>query len=209
MLTLGFAAIMAVAPAPVASESVEAPVARPRGFVMSGTLGVTFLPIWPVPSGELSLFLGGAMPIKTYRPSHWLALGYRGTLGVGHADILTGGLVAVRHHLAIQGTSGRRGRLYYGASAGFVQFPGVFTDNNASRHSTFALEGEGRIGGLFGSADLRFLFGLQIRLTGGVGEVQSDTVIPTLGLFFGVNFGPRMRAGGPRVAMRRGSRVRA
>lgn len=173
-------------PAPAAAPIAEA---QPRGFVVSGTVGVNFLPVYPVPSGEFSLFLGGALPIKTFRPSHWLALGYRGTVGGGYADILNGNLVALRHHLALQGVAGKRGRFFFGASVGLAHFPALASD----QHRVLALEGEGRLGGLFGAGALKFLFGAQIRLTGPVGQFQSDTLIPTIGLFFGVNFGPRVR----------------
>ncbi len=179
------------APAPAAAP---APEARPRGLVVSATLGVNFVPVFPVPSGELSLFLGGALPIKTFRPSHWLALGYRGTVGVGYADVFTGGLVGLHHHLALQGVAGKRARFYYGLSAGVAQFPGITDDTGLGKHSAFALEGEGRLGGLFGARDLKFLFGAQIRATRTVGSYSGSTPIPTVGLFFGVNFGPRMRA---------------
>lgn len=172
----------APAPAPIAEP-------QPRGFVMSATLGVNFLPVYPVPSGEFSLFLGGTLPIKTFRPSHWLALGYRGALAGGFADLLNGDLIALRHHLALQGAAGKRTRLFYGVSVGVAHFPALAHD----RHPVFALEGEGRLGGLFGAGDLKFLFGAQLRLTGPVGQFQEGILLPTIGLFFGVNFGPRMR----------------
>lgn len=172
----------APAPAPIAEP-------QPRGFVMSATLGVNFLPVYPLPSGEFSLFLGGTLPLKTFRPSHWLALGYRGTLAGGYADILNGNLIALRHHLALQGVAGKRARFFYGASVGVAHFPALARD----QRPVFALEGEGRLGGLFGAADLKFLFGAQIRLTGPVGQFQEGILLPTIGLFFGVNFGPRMR----------------
>lgn len=181
-----------VDPVETAAAPGPAPVAepeRPRGFVASGTIGVNFLPVYPVPSGEFSLFLGGALPIKTFRPSHWLALGYRGTVSGGFADVLYGNLVGLRHHLALQGVGGKRGRFYFGASAGIAHFPALARDERG----TLALEGEGRLGGLFGAGDLKFLFGAQIRLTGAVGQFQEGTLLPTIGLFFGVNFGPRMR----------------
>ena len=40
---------------------------------------------------------------------------------------------------------------------------------------------------------IKFLFGAQLRLTGPVGQFQEGILLPTIGLFFGVNFGPRMR----------------
>lgn len=172
----------APAPAPIAEP-------QPRGFVMSATLGVNFLPVFPVPSGEFSLFLGGTLPIKPFRPSHWLALGYRGTLAGGGADVLNGDLIALRHHLALQGVAGKRARFFCSASVGLAHFTALARD----QRPVFLLEGEGRLGGLFGASDLKFLFGAQLRLTGPVAQFQEGILLPTIGLFFGVNFGPRMR----------------
>lgn len=174
-----------------------APPGLPRGFVLSARVGLHFLPVY-FPSGELSLFLGGALPVIARRPGHWVALGYRGTVGLGGADIFTTDtrpfFFAHRHHLAVQGVAGRRGRLAYGASCGIVGFTREsYTHNVAYGTPVWAVEGEGLIGYMFGAkpATAQGVFGAQLRLTGAVWP-KTTVPIPTIGVVIGVVFGHRL-----------------
>lgn len=194
--------VAAPSPAPAQSMTVTDPVpARPEGFVMSATLGVNYLPVFPIPSGELSMFLGGVAPTLTRKPGRWLALGYRGTLSLGLADVfLTDNfLFGHRHHFALQGAAGRRGHFYYGASAGVAIFTGMppASPGAQRRSSDFALEGEGRIGGIFGDGPTQLIVGLNLRVSGPVGQREQGgygpLAFPTLGAFIGFNFGHGLR----------------
>ncbi len=182
----------------------------PRGFVVGATLGLNSGVLYGLPSGELALFLGARPKRHSVRPGHWLAIGYKGAVGYGFADILTvddgwpyttATLFMHRHHVAVQGVAGRRGRLFFGASAGLVValFRGSTSDENGFRvGSGFGVEGEGRLGRQFGGGDskLRGVFGGQLRLTKMFG---SGAPLPTLGFFIGVvatsaTTGPRRRS---------------
>lgn len=212
MLTQGLTLALALVQSPATSSVVEGPSlapaqsaavtdaapVRPRGFVMSTTLGVNYLPIFPIPSGELSLFFGGVLPLASRRPGHWTALGYRGTFSLGMADIFVGnGLLVHRHHLAVQGAAGRRGRFYYGASAGLALFIGMPSESTAARRLPFdlGLEGEGRIGGIFGDGRTQLIVGMQLRVSGRINRdpgYNPPRAFPTLGFFIGFNFGPHL-----------------
>lgn len=184
-----------LAPRPVrAPEPAEGPV-LPHGFVLGLNLGLQFCPVFPYPSGELSLFLGGALPVTPRRPGHWVALGYRGTLGVGGADALTTAgrffLFAHRHHLAVQGLAGRRGKLAYGASFGVAAFAREsWTHAGMGKELPLAVEGEGRIGYAMGpsSGIVRGVVGVQLRLSGLVFP-EGTVPFPSIGLFLGLAFG--------------------
>jgi len=177
-----------------ALEFADGPV-LPRGFVLAFNLGLQFCPVFPYPSGELSLFLGGVLPVIPRRPGHWVALGYRGTLGLGGADALTTAgrffRFAHRHHLAVQGVAGRQGHLAYGASFGVAAFAGEsWTHAGMGKALPLAVEGEGRIGYALGprSGIARGVVGVQLRLSG---LVFPDATIPfpSIGLFLGIVFG--------------------
>ncbi len=172
----------------------------PRGFVVAATLGLNLGVLYGLPSGELSLFLGARPRRHSVRPGHWLAIGYKGAVGYGFADILTvddgwpyttATPFMHRHHVAIQGVAGRRGRLFYGTSTGLVVswFRGSTSDEYGFRVGPgFGVEGEGRLGRLFGSGDskLRGIVGGQLRLTKMFG---SGAPLPTLGFFIGLVHG--------------------
>jgi hypothetical protein len=184
-----------LAPRPVrAPEPADGPV-LPHGFVLGLNLGLHFCPVFPYPSGELSLFFGGALPVTPRRPGHWVALGYRGTLGVGGADALTTAgrffLFAHRHHLAVQGLAGRRGKLAYGASFGVAAFAREsWTHAGMGKELPLAVEGEGRIGYAMGpsSGIVRGVVGVQLRLSGLVFP-EGTVPFPSIGLFLGLAFG--------------------
>ena len=154
------------------SQPEEPPRSR---FVVSTSLGVNFSPITlsPLASGELSVFLGGVLPITPDRPGHWVALGYQGTVSVGGADFITTlGILyrfGHRHHLALQGVAGLKGRLAYGASLGLA----AFTFGQSQAHGgtpprgVLAVDIEGRLGYVFGAADpaiAQGMVGVQLRL---------------------------------------------
>ncbi len=182
---------------------------RSRGFVVSTSLGLNFFPITlsPAPSGELSVFLGGALPIIPWRPGHWVALGYQGTVSVGAADIATTDgtlfLFGHRHHLAVQGVAGLKSRLAYGASIGLAAF--TFGQphhrGDPAPRGVLAFDIEGRLGYVFGAADpaiAQGMVGVQLRLAS---RIISPPIYPTIGLFLGCTFGrglpippPRRRA---------------
>jgi hypothetical protein len=193
--------VAAPSPAPAQSMAATDPVpTRPEGFVMSATLGVQYLPIFPIPSGELSVFLGGVAPTLTRKPGRWLALGYRGTLSLGMADIFLTErfLFGHRHHFALQGAAGRRGHFYYGASAGVAIFTGMPPSSPGAQRqrSDYALEGEGRIGGIFGDGATQLIVGMNLRVSGHVAgdpDGHGPGAFPTLGAFIGFNFGHGLR----------------
>lgn len=171
----------------------EAPVAQ--GFVLAANIGLVAFPALLPPSGEFSLLLAGALPVRLRRPGHWVALGYRGTVGGGYADIQTtlGFLrpMAHRHHFAVQGVAGRRSRLAYGASVGLAGFVGG--PNGAG--GELAFEGEGRLGYVYGSnpAVAQCVLGVQMRLSAPIWRIAS-VPLPTFGLVIGVLFGRRLPA---------------
>lgn len=182
----------------------DAPV--PAGFVFSPTIALVVNPLAPIPSGELSLFFGGALPVRSRRPGHWFALGYRGTVGGGFADYLTTGdrlyLIAHRHHLAFQGVAGEHGRLVYAADLGLSAHHGALHDEGepVPPPRALAIEVEARIGRVLGyrnPAHLQGVVGLQIRLAGAVWPFTAAP-LPTLGLFFGLQFGRRVPIPPPR-----------
>jgi hypothetical protein len=161
--------------------------------VGTGGFGINFLTFYPIPSGEFSLFLGGALPVAPRRPGHWIALGYRGTASVGMAevspDLESWDLFAHRHQLAVQGVAGRRSRLAYGASLGIAGFAANSTNHEYNRRGKVALEAEGRIGYIFGKpAPMGALatFGVQLRLSS---RLPEPPAYPTIGLFFSFAFG--------------------
>lgn len=181
---------------------LAAPAPEPaRGFVLAASLAVTHAIVVPIPSGELSLLLGGVLPRPQRRPGRWLALGYRGAFSGGFADLATTGdlyLFAHRHHLALTGVAGPHARLAWSASLGAAAFfAGAPGEGGDPPRGVFALEGEGRVGRVFGDFDPRRaqpLGGLQVRLSG----VPGHAPWVTLGLFLGVQFGPHLPAPPPR-----------
>lgn len=186
------------------SQPEEPPRSR---FVLSTSLGVNLSPLLPLPSGELSVFLGGVLPVNPYRPGHWVALGYQGTVSVGKADIITTlerlYLFGHRHHLAVQGVAGLKGRLAYGASIGLAGFAlGVpHHRGDPAPRGVLAVDIEGRLGYVFGASDpaiAQGMVGVQLRLAS---QITSPPIYPTIGLFLGCTFGrglpippPRRRA---------------
>lgn len=186
-------------PAVASAASPDGALARPRGFVASAALGVNFLPVYPIPSGELSLFLGGALPITPRRPGNWVALGYRGSLSLGAADLFlsTRFMFTHRHHVAVQGAAGRRGRLFYGASFGLAVLTGLPSRaRDPGGRSDFGLDGDVRLGAIVGRRAAQFIVGVQVRVSGPLPrEDLWIPVLPNVGAFFGFNFGPDLRPG--------------
>lgn len=162
----------------------ERAAAAPSRFVLANTYGLDF-GVQPVPSGEVSLFLGGSLPVHLWHPAHWVALGYQGTISVGHADTpglfrQSGGLVAHRHHLAVLGMAGPKGRLVYGAGVGVVL--------STRTTDVPGIEAEGRLGYAFGrpSRGVEGVVGGQVRISGGL----SGSPWPQAGAFIGLMHGP-------------------
>lgn len=170
------------------SETPEAPVS-PIRFVLANTYGLNF-GLAPIPSGEATLFLGGSLPVRMWRPTQWLALGYHGAFAGGSADApgfaTTASLFAHRHHLAILGAGGPKGRLAYGLGLGVV-----FT---APQRIAPGLEVEGRLGYLFGRPEHKNqgIVGAQLRVSGSL----EHGPWPQVGLFVGLVHAPFARKTG-------------
>lgn len=75
-----------------------------------GGLGGVSFGLYPLPSGDASLFVGATLPVRA-------AIGYRGGLSVGEAEFAPG-LVTHRHHLAVIGFVGPRQRALLGGGFG-------------------------------------------------------------------------------------------
>lgn len=182
--TLVLALIQAPAsPGPGEPPPAPAVAPAPARFVVAGGLGLNF-GFSPIPSAEASLFLGASLPVRLWHPAHWLALGYRGTISVGRADTPTirppnDALVVHRHHAALHGVAGLRGRLAYGAGFG-VMIP-------VGAHG-LGLEGEGRLGYVIAApgARLQATVGVQARISGTIGHA----VWPQFGMFAGFTRAP-------------------
>lgn len=197
----GAASPAAASPATPAESPPTAASERTPKLVVGGSMALN-LGLSPTPSFEPSLFLGGALPgIRT--PGGWLALGYQGSIGLGRADWIplraTNGLYSEdyfkgifvhRHHLAVQGTTGREGRTAFAAGFGLVHagIRGV------------GLEGDARLGYVFTRAGSRLegSVGGQVRVTGVFGELPQ----PQLGLFVAITRAPfapvALQPGAPR-----------
>ena len=198
-LVASLSSVVALASATATASPPEAPPvndeAVARGFVLAANLGLVAFPALLPPSGEFSLLLAGALPVRLRRPGHWVALGYRGTVGGGYADVPAslGFLrpMAHRHHVAVQGVAGRRSRLAYGASLGFAGFAGG--PNIAG--GELAFEGEGRLGYVYGSNPgvAQGVLGVQVRRSAPIWRIAS-VPLPTFGLVIGVQFGRRLPA---------------
>jgi hypothetical protein len=153
--------------------------------VFQNTYALNVSPIFPVPSGEASFFLGSDLkPRKSVsRRFDWrTALGYQLTLSVGYADFLEAdghfvndGLLVHRHHVTVVGHGGRRGRFYYSLGGGAWM-----------RRTTVAgVEGEVKLGGRFAVREDRRISGVvggQLRLGGLFDESYP---LPQLGVFVG------------------------
>jgi hypothetical protein len=176
-------------PAPISATKPMNPDMPPH-FVGSAGCGINFLTIYPIPSFELSLFLGGSLPEMARRPGHWIAVGYRGTLSLGMADTSpdreTVNLLTHRHQFAVQGMAGRRGRLAYGASLGVAVFALSDAAHANNRAGPIAIEAEGRIGYVFGRSPRRATIGGQVRFSS---RIPEPPIYPTFGLFFSFVFG--------------------
>lgn len=189
---------------PVHGFAVPREPVMPAGFVGSGGIGVNFLSTYPIPSMEISLFLGGALPVAPRRPGHWVALGYRGTASFGLADVSPDresfNLFTHRHQLAVQGVAGPRSRLAYGASLGVAVFALGSGGHSGHRQGVIAAELEGRIGYVVGKPApnrSQGMFGFQLRLS-----ARNPTLLsfPIVGLFFGFTFGRGLPVPPPRRA---------
>jgi len=148
--------------------------ARPH-FVFINTYGMT-LGISYAPSWDTSLFFGAALR-RGETPRRW-ALGYQLTGSLGLADRYYDSIKTVRHHLAAYSYSSS-GRLLASASLGVAFFQG---------YQPAILEGEGRIGYMFGRRRLeRRLVGIvggMLRL-GWTFLTVEEVPMPQFGVFLG------------------------
>lgn len=187
-------------PAVVAAEGAERrappPIVdpAPRRLVVAGDAGLNALVVFPVPTMDLSLFLGASMPsVQRRRPAHWLAVGGRLT-GSAFTVLLDDNLQwfrgGARVHLAVTGAAGRRGRFLHGGEIGPVFGFAPATVAHPRPHSPYGLDLEARIGVLFAQrARVAGAFGGTLRCTVPLGD-RGTPPIPTLGLFLGVVLSP-------------------
>ncbi|HEY0135696.1 MAG TPA: hypothetical protein VGB85_16545, partial [Nannocystis sp.] len=126
------------------------PEATHRQLVFAGSLALGLGVLYPIPSGELGLFLGSELRPRRPRAGvpRRAALGYHGTVSAGYADLhyaasprdrsLTG-ILFHRHGLMALGLGGRRGRLFHGIGGAVV-----FGDT-----AIIGVEVEGKLGWVF------------------------------------------------------------
>lgn len=173
-----------VAPSPpVAAASPASTDDTHRRLVLAQTTALELGVRYPVPSGALALFLGTDLRprLDRRRRVRRAAIGYQLTLAVGRADLVFAesprnhsltGLVTHRHALALLGRAGPRGRLFH-ALAVAVVFGGT---------APLGLDGELRLGHIFGAGRVQGLVGGQLRL----GAPFAGPLLPQFGLFLGV-----------------------
>lgn len=176
------------------SEAIEQ--LKYRRLVFSNFYGINF-GISPVPSGELSVFLGTNLrPRRSSVGKDWnTALGYQVTLSLGLADDPTVGSSAAtrdddclefdfcfnptpiffhRHALMAQGYGGKKGRLYYALGGGAVLW----------NTQLVGIEGEGKLGYIFSAREgsrVKGIVGGQMRLSGAF----DGAPLPQFGGFIG------------------------
>lgn len=156
-----------------------------RRLVFSNLYGMHWSVASPVPSGEISLFLGSSLrPRTSRRGGVWrTALGYEIGLAAGGADRATAflswgghyGTVYHRHHLSALGYGGPHGRLFYQIGGGL----------NIWRTTPIALEVNTRLGVVLGakrSGPVRGVVGGQARLV----MILDGVPLPHFGIFAGL-----------------------
>ena len=172
-------------PPPTDEGPRSRPVKLPPHFVFANHYGLTF-GLDSVPSGELSLFFGRALPALAPARAHqrW-ALGYQVTLSGGGADRYLLAYVTLRHHLMAVSYGTLRPRLYAAIGGGLA----VFSYSSAPRDWRASVaEVEGRVGYIFGRhRDERRVVGVvggTARLGWNAASLEKAPV-PQLGAFIG------------------------
>ncbi|HEY0132856.1 MAG TPA: hypothetical protein VGB85_02215 [Nannocystis sp.] len=177
-------------PSPVAAEQTDALKYRRLVFSNFYTLNMG---MYPVPSGELSLFLGTTLrPRKSTLGTDWnTAIGYQLTMSLGYADYWFSESQPIqdrisdeffgpdpiffhRHALLAQGHGGRNGRLYYAMGGGAVMWHTLL----------IGVEAEGKIGYIFSAREnsrTKGIVGGQLRLGGPFDHFP----LPQFGAFVG------------------------
>ncbi len=174
------ALLLFAAPPPTPVDS-----SLPRKLVVMNSYAVNWSLLSPVPSGEVSLFLGSSLrPRKRWRRAEvWsTAIGYELTVSAGAADLTAAflsfhgdyGLVYHRHHLAAVGHGARNGRLYYAFGGGLLLFGTTPTAIEADVKLACVL-------GVRGKSRIRGMIGGQARIVG----VLSGIPVPQIGVFTG------------------------
>lgn len=182
-------------PASLAAPATGVPDAiKYRRLVFANTYVLNFGVLYPIPSGDLQLYLGTNLrPRRRAAGGEWnTAIGYQLTLSLGTADYSTIALSDFdpygrgsdvyarlpiffhRHHITAMGHGGARGRLYYAFGGGAV----LWLSDLAG------IEAEGKLGYIFSAAEgrrLRGVVGGQARLGAAIGGVP----LPQFGLFVG------------------------
>jgi hypothetical protein len=185
------AAPVVTAPDPVVVEQTAAETFRRLVFSNFYTLN---LGMYPIPSGELSVFLGTSLrPRKSVFGTDWnTAIGYQLTMSLGYADFWFSESQPIqdrisddeffrpdpiffhRHTLLAQGHGGRRGRLYYAMGGGAVMWHTLL----------IGIEAEGKLGYIFSAREnsrTKGIVGGQLRLGGPFDSFP----LPQFGAFIG------------------------
>jgi hypothetical protein len=175
-------------PVPLGATRRPTTIKLPPHFVFANHYGLTW-GLGPVPSGDIALFFGRALPALAPSRAHqrW-ALGYQLTLSVGNADryFLSG--LTQRHHLMAVSYGTLRPRLYAAIGGGIAIFSGGYLPANPGDWRPSVAEFEGRLGYIFGRRrDQRRLAGVvggTARLGWNAASLEKAPV-PQLGAFIG------------------------
>ncbi|WAS98073.1 hypothetical protein [Nannocystis punicea] len=190
-LVLAFSAMVSgqaqAGAAPPSCPAEQTTPERTRRLVFANLYGLDWsvLSGARVPSGEVSLFLGGSLrPRLDPRGLAWnTALGYELSASVGGADFFTAfhswggeyGLAYHRHHFAALGYGGPHDRLFYNFGGGLLLW----------RTTPIALEADARLGVVLGvkrGTRVKGILGGQARVIG----VLEGRITTQLGFFAGL-----------------------
>ena len=179
LLTTVALALLAAPPSPVLADQAQ------RRLV-AGSLALGFGVAYPIPSGELGVFLGGELrPRRRRAGGVWrTAVGYQGTVSAGYADLhfarsprdrSLSGIAFHRHGITALGVGGPRARLFYamGGAAVFGDATPVGVEVEGTLGWVFAGSGQSRRKGVLGG---------QIRL----GTPSGGVPAPQFAVFVGL-----------------------
>lgn len=184
MLSWTFTLLLQIPVAP-AQERQEFDTSSARRLVFANQYRLGWSIASPVPSGEISLFLGSSIRPRTdrWRRTWHTALGYEGSISAGGADRATVflswagnyGIVYHRHHFAALGYGGPSNRLYYQFGGGVLLW----------KTTPVALEADVHLGVVLGirrPTRIKGVVGGEARIVGILGGLP----LPHFGVFAGV-----------------------
>jgi len=190
---LAAALVMAPSTTPAATSSDTGVQVRPVKLaphvVFANHYSLTF-GLEEVPSGDIALFFGRALPALAPTRAHrrW-ALGYQLTVSVGGADRYALSAFTHRHHLMAVGYSVRRPRLYVTIGGGIAIFAGTPRPLPPGAWRPSVAEFEGRLGYIFGPRRhrrrLAGVVGGMARLGWNAASLEKAPV-PQIGAFLGL-----------------------